>query len=133
METLETSMAAVTLSKDARNDAMCRQYLAARAKGEGSGDIVWALATQYHVTPAWVYDILRRGGISTERVFNASDRDVFLGINISDDVKDALKRKAEHDGFSVSRLSHEMLSQMLREEGYLKEADALQHAAEHGD
>lgn len=102
-----------------RNEEICRLYV--------SGLSIYDLRDQFKVSHETIRQILRRAGVfKKDRHVEASERDVFLGVNVTDAVKTALREEAEKNGMSMSELSSDAIIAMLRDRGHTLEADELQ-------
>lgn len=85
------------------------------------------LAAQFGLSPSWIRDILKKQQRYIKyRDVNVSDREKFLGVNISAPVKKALKKEADRRGISMSSLTSDVLKDMLTELGYPVEASQVQ-------
>ena len=104
-------------NKTERNAELVSRYLA--------GDSTEELQTMFKITRARIYQILKEAGISPERQQNADGRDQFLGVNLSEPVKDALRAEAQRRGLSMSALTSGMLRDMLVACGYPLEAEKV--------
>lgn len=104
-------------SKDERNAELVNRYLA--------GDSTEELRERFKITRTRIYQILKEAGIPKERQQNADDRDQFLGVNLSESVKDALRAEAQRRGLSMSALSSAALREMLVACGYPLEAEKV--------
>ena len=83
-----------------------------------------ALAEEFQISKGRIYQILKKAGVP-RRAVRTSERDLFLGINISEDVKNALKAEAARQGVSMSSLSAKSLREMLVQCGHPLEAEKL--------
>lgn len=84
--------------KNAERDArICLRYQ--------EGTSLEGLSKWYGVSAQRIWQILSRAGVFVARRDGArTDRTAFLGVTISRDTKDALKREADEKGISVSAL-----------------------------
>lgn len=111
---------------NARDVEICRLYIG--NKGQ-PGLTLQALGERFHISRERVRQILRRENVfKKDRHIELSGRDQFLGINITEPVKLALREEAQRRGVSVSALSSETLSDMLAALGYLTETHAASEA-----
>lgn len=98
-----------------------------------SGEPIEVIQSSYGITRSRVYQILRAAGVDRNRQpmqDEVTERDTFLGVNISKDVKEALRaevqrRRALGEEISMSSLSHVMLRDMLTVLGYPLEAELV--------
>ena len=100
-----------------RNENICADYV--------SGLTMEQCAEKYGLTKQRVRQILDKHDIGKEfrakpkeiglkdGVVEDESRDVFLGINVSEADKNALREEAERRGLSMSRLSSDFLKEML--------------------
>lgn len=89
-----------------------------------SGEPIQSLCTTYNLTRGRIYQILK--GVRKERRDSPQvPRDMFLGINVSESVKDALLIEANRRGISMSSLSSKTLREMLLACGYTLEAESI--------
>lgn len=72
-----------------------------------------------------VQQILRQNGLHKSDRKVTSDRDDFLGLNLSKPVKAALRKEAQRRGVSMSALSSDVLKDMLKCCGYPVEANSV--------
>lgn len=101
----------------ARDIEICRLYIGTK---DQPGLTLQALGERFHISRERVRQILRRQNVfKKDRIIELSGRDQFLGINITEPVKLALREEAQRRGVSVSALSSETLSDMLASLGYL--------------
>lgn len=84
-----------------RNIEIIRAYVAGRSISD--------LEREFQLSRGRLYQILH----DIAKVRRASERDMFLGVNVSTAVKQALKKEAIRRGISVSSLSSETLQEML--------------------
>ncbi len=89
-----------------------------------TGETIESLREAYGISHERIYQILRKAGIPRRRQ-GAEDRDQFLGVNLSESVKDALRAEALRRGISMSALSSDMLRDMLITCGYPLEAEKI--------
>lgn len=83
----------------ARNAAICAYYTA--------GHKVAACASTFRLGRQRVLQILQAAGVW--KPYEKQGRDKFLGINVTEQTKIALKDKAGRDGISVSQLASNAL------------------------
>lgn len=101
-----------------RDEVICKSYVA--------GLTLQGIADQHGLTRARIQQILRGAGLKRDdRRSNKLDRDIFLGVNIPEGVKEALREEAARRGVSMSALTSETMSDMLRACGYPLEADKV--------
>lgn len=94
---------------DNRNAEIVARYQA--------GEPILKLKTAFNLSAGRIYQIL--GSVEKKRKQSTgTPRDVFLGINVSEAVKDALLMEANRRGISMSSLSSDALKQMLIDCGY---------------
>lgn len=92
------------MSQVERNDEICRLYI--------EGASIYDIGPQFKLSHERVRQILRQRGILREdRAL--SDRDEFLGVNISEQDKDALRAEAARRGLSMSALTADLIRDML--------------------
>lgn len=99
-----------------RNSELLRRYAA--------GDALETLCQDFHLTRGRIYQILKEAGVPKER-YGDSGRGQFLGVNLSEPVKDALRVEAARRGISMSALSSDLLRDMLLCCGYPLEAEKI--------
>lgn len=99
-----------------RDSEICRMFK--------EGAAVEKIAERFSLSRERVYRIVKRENLT--RSLPKSDRDEFLGINVSESVKTALRDEAHRRGVSVSALSAETLREMLVSLGYPIEAAAME-------
>lgn len=101
-----------------RNENICRRYRA--------GDPPAAIARDVGLSPGRVIQIVRAAGISRhDRPKPYNGRDEFLGIELEELTKVALRQEAAKRGLSMSKLSADTLREMLIACGYPLEADKI--------
>ena len=88
-----------------RNAAICAYYSA--------GNSLKATATKFTLGRQRVMQVLVAGGVWKPYV--KGSRTKFLGVNVSEETKDALRRKADAEGVSVSRLASDALDAVVAE------------------
>lgn len=100
-----------------RNGAICRRYVA--------GATLQEVSQEFLLSRERVRQILRKAGVFKgdrlrpshlglrDGVVESSARDVFLGINISERDKVALRAEAERRGISMSALTSDLIKDML--------------------
>jgi len=76
-----------------------------------------AIGKQFKLTRERVRQILKQAGID-KNSRSLTMREEFLGVNLTEDVKEALRTEAERRKVSMSSLTSEMLSDMLVALGY---------------
>lgn len=75
------------------------------------------IGNQFKITRERVRQILKKAGID-KNSRSLSTREEFLGVNLTEEVKGALRTEAEKRGVSMSSLTSETLSDMLVALGY---------------
>jgi hypothetical protein len=105
----------MTNSKSERDAELIRRYL--------GGETVDSLRADFKLTHERIYQILRKAGIPRAR--RSEGRNQFLGVNLTEPIKDALRAEAERRGLSISALSSDMLRDMLIACGYPLEAEKV--------
>lgn len=91
-----------------RNEVICSRYT--------SGETLQDIATSLKLSRERVRQILRKHGVfKKDRPVERSDRDEFLGVNISEADKLALKEEASRRGISMSALTADLIKDMLKE------------------
>ena len=105
------------MTKAERNEEIIRRYKA--------GDPLEDMCVFFRLTRGRIYQILHMANIPLARQANDADRDQFLGVNLSEPVKDALRAEALRRGVSMSALSSEALREMLTSCGYPLEAEKI--------
>lgn len=88
-----------------RDQEICKMYLAGKTLQE--------CGTQYGIRRQRVKQILKEAGVWRPAVKQTSERDEFLGLNISTADKVALRAEAARRGISMSALSAEAIKEML--------------------
>lgn len=101
-----------------RDAAICQLYK--------EGATLQALGHAYRLSKARVWQIVKKGGLSSRDRNKADVRDEFLGVNLSEQVKSALRAETERRGVSMSEFTSELLVDMLRCCGYQLEAEQLE-------
>lgn len=71
------------------------------------------LLAHYGITRGRLYQILAENKDSPNRLPHRTNRDHFLGVEISESVKKALRRKARQEKISVSLLVSDILETVL--------------------
>jgi DNA-binding transcriptional regulator LsrR (DeoR family) len=90
---------------EARNLEICRRYLT----GQTQKDI----ATAMHISRARVSQVLSDADISKEDSPHRTNRDAFLGVELTADVKEAFRLEAERRSKSMSELASELIQNSL--------------------
>ena len=103
--------------KTQRNELIVQKYQ--------SGHPIEELCLEYKITRSRIFQILKKAGVPRERHGPQVGRDQFLGVNLSEPVKDALRAEANRRGISMSSLSYDMLKEMLITLGYPLEAERV--------
>ena len=89
-----------------RDAEVCSLYI--------SGLSMKALCARAKLSRMSVYQILKKAGVQLRgRTSERSERDEFLGVNVSEPVKSALREEAKRRGLSVSELTSDTLKDML--------------------
>ena len=100
-----------------RNEEICKRYV--------EGGTLKSIAFDYGLSSERVRQILQRGGISKhfrakqknvglkDGVFVTDERGEFLGVNLSEEDKTALREEAARRGISMSKLSSNIIQEML--------------------
>lgn len=88
----------------ARNKAICDYYLA--------GHKLVECASHFQLGRQRVLQILKAANVW--KPYIKQSRDKFLGVNVSQDTKDALRERADAEGTSVSKLSSDILERAVR-------------------
>lgn len=103
------------MSMNQERDALiCKEY--------NDGMTVQLLALQTGLSAERVRQVLRKAGVYNPQRQVTTDREKFLGVNISEPVKVALRQEAERRGLSMSSLTSDVLKGMLVDLGYVVEA-----------
>jgi len=105
-----------------RNAEICRLYMGVKetpvTKGV-AGLTLEQLGKQFGLRRESVRQIVKAAGLTPKDRFKFDNpEDQFLGLNVTPEVKDALKREASKRGTSVSALSTAALKKMLVDLGY---------------
>lgn len=87
-----------------RNAAICAYYAAGHKPRE--------CASKFGLGRQRVLQILQAGGVW--KPYERGSRTKFLGVNITENTRDALKAKAGAQGVSVSRLASDALDEVVR-------------------
>lgn len=105
-------------ARAARDAAICDQYTA--------GATIDTIAASVGLTTGRIHQILRAYGLrSGDRPRPHNGRDEFLGIELEEMTKIALRQEAERRGLSMSKLSADVLRDMLIACGYPLEAERV--------
>lgn len=89
----------------ARNEAICTYYKEGRKLKE--------CASKFRLGRQQVMNILKQAGVWQPYVKGA--RTQFLGVSVSEQTKEALRKKADEEGKSVSRLASDVLDEVVAE------------------
>ncbi len=90
-----------------RNAEICQMYVA--------GSTLQICADKYAISRERVRQILRKAGVfKRDRAVEKSDRGEFIGINVTESTKTAVKALADERGVSVSRMTSDMLDEMVK-------------------
>ena len=87
----------------ARNAAIVASYQAGRKVRE--------VASEFKLGRQRIMQILKAGGVW--QPYEKGSRTKFLGVNISEETKDALRVKADAEGKSVSRFASDVLDEVV--------------------
>lgn len=89
-----------------RNKEICQCYI--------NGMTLSECGKKFNLSSERVRQVLRLAGVLKDsRAKQQTDRDEFLGINISETDKVALREEAARRGLSMSRLSSDFIKEML--------------------
>lgn len=100
-----------------RNEEICRLYV--------SGLTIYDLSPQFNLSHERIRQILRKSGVfKTHRQKISPDRFAFLGVNLTDDDKEALREEAGKAGLSMSELTSDWIKEKLEELKSLTEKEA---------
>lgn len=96
------------MTKVDRNAAIVLRY--------NAGENFRMIAEAYGISRERVRQILRRNNIEPRKRGNPmrSDRTIFLGVEVTDEVKEALRVEAKRRGVSMSSLTSVTLQEMLK-------------------
>lgn len=97
-----------------RDTQMCEQYI--REKSDGL--TLAALGIQHGLSRERIKQILNKAGIKTDRKVERSMRDQFLGVDLTEEVKNALRTEAARRGLSMSALTSDVVREMLIASGH---------------
>lgn len=101
----------MTKSQIERNEKIRQGYL--------DGRTIYDLKKEFGISHERIRQILRKAGVqAVDRGVEAEPeqvRDEFLGVNVSDDTKQALRDLAARRGISMSRLTSDAIEKMLAE------------------
>jgi DNA-binding NarL/FixJ family response regulator len=104
------------MTKDERNVEICRLYVA--------GTQVLQIARQFHTSKENVRQILRKNNISKKQITRSrSNRDEFIGVNVSVEDKKAFRSEAARQGISMSKLTSKLIKELLAEVRRQREAE----------
>lgn len=93
------------MSKE-RNEEICRLYV--------GGLTLRECGQHFKLSHQRVRQILRRAGVfKRDQLVERSDRDEFLGVNLTEADKIALRAEAERRGVSMSALTSDLIRDML--------------------
>jgi hypothetical protein len=91
-----------------RNAEICQLYTA--------GMTVTECSSKFKICNERVRQILRKAGVFKRFVpKEISDRGEFLGVNVTEPTKEALRQEAVRRGVSMSELSSNTIEEMLRQ------------------
>lgn len=95
-----------------RDKKICAQFVA--------GSSLREIATDTELSPEWVRQILRHYGLykKDRGVKTKPDRDEFLGVNLTEDVKGALRAEAFRYGVSMSEYASDAIREKLIKSGH---------------
>lgn len=90
-----------------RDKKICAYYKA--------GNSLRECATEFSLSPEWVRQILRQYGVfkKDKAIVSKTDRDEFLGVNLTEDVKGALRAEAFNRGVSMSQFVSDTIKEKL--------------------
>lgn len=88
-----------------RDEELCQKYVA--------GHSVQQCAEAYSISRERVRQILRKAGVWKTGIW--AFRREFIGVNVTEEVKDALQAKADAEGTSVSKLAALALEDLVEE------------------
>lgn len=95
------------LTKAERNADVARAYV--------DGLTVLELSERFHLTTERVRQILRKSAVyQGYRDKHREKRPAFLGVNLTEETKDALQVKADEQGTSMSRLVSDTIEEMVK-------------------
>lgn len=90
-----------------RNEELCQMYTA--------GSTLQTCGEHFKICRERVRQILLKAGVlKRERVTKKSDREAFLGVNLSPTAKKALKTKAGEKGVSMSKMVSDKIDEMVK-------------------
>lgn len=89
------------MSNDERDKKICTAYT--------EGETISALAGKFKVSGQRVRQILRAGGVWKK----AAARDVFLGVDVTQATKEKLKKKADKEQKSMSKVASDAIEKVL--------------------
>lgn len=104
------------MPNDLRDQTICTRYQ--------NGETLQALADEFRMTKGRAHQIIRKYNL-TRKDREHTTRDEFLGVNLSESVKAALREETQRRGVSMSEFTSELLVDMLRCCGYQLEADNI--------
>ena len=87
-----------------RNEEICARYMA--------GETLQAVGDRFGISRMRVKQIVKKAGLWRQR---SKEQVEFLGVNLAIETKEALRAKADKRGISMSRLTSDALTAMLKE------------------
>lgn len=87
----------------ARNAALCAYYV--------EGHTLQACASRFRLSRQRAFQIVKDGGVN--RPYVQSGRTKFLGVTVREKTKEGLRRKADEQGVSVSKLASDALDAVV--------------------
>jgi hypothetical protein len=88
-----------------RNAAICAYYLDGHRK-------MADCERKFQLGRQRILQILKESG--AWRPYVKGDRTKFVGVNVSEETKDALKKKADEAGVSISRMVSDQIDEMVK-------------------
>ena len=90
-----------------RNEEICEMYVA--------GSTLQECGERFSISRERVRQILNKAGVPKQRrTTEKSDREVFLGVNLTATTKEALKTKAKKRGVSMSRMVSDEIDELVK-------------------
>lgn len=87
-----------------RNEEICQRYMA--------GETLKACGDRFGISCMRVKQIVKKAGLWRKRI-DAEPRNEFLGVDLSDVDKQALRQEAARRGVSMSLLTSDLIKEML--------------------
>lgn len=95
-----------------RNDEICSLYTE-------QGKTIYVLSSQFKISHERVRQILRkRGVLRKDRQQQTTSRDKFVGVEVTETAKQALRDESAKSGESMSELGAKGIDILLKERGY---------------